>query len=53
MQDASQGENLVGMHRSALKAYMFFLHWASQQSEAEDSANPAPAAAAVAAGGNK
>lgn len=36
MQGASQGEDLAVLHRSALKAYIFFLHWAAQQCEAED-----------------
>lgn len=35
--------------RSALKAYVFFLHWATQQCEAE--AREAAPAAAAAAGG--
>lgn len=36
-------------HRSALKAYVFFLYWAAQQCEAETSDGGGPAAAAAGA----
>ena len=52
LQGASQSEDLTAAHRSALKAYVFFLYWAAQQCEAEarDGGGPAAAAAGAAAG---